>query len=458
MKRILLLLAVTAITTSILAQKTQKNTAYAITGLEKGRAGWTEVRLVDLVTGEAIKSIYESSQEIEILNARTGKPVRKQEFKYATNINTPPRQMVMTRILKDGTKETVKVSYAESKVSADKPFATTSAACAYDKKHERLYYTPMGINQLRYIDLKAKTPRVYYFEDDAFGALSSRHDVANQITRMVIASDGNGYALTNNAEHLFRFTTGKNPSISDLGNLTDAEGNAISIHSRSLYGGDIIADTKENLYLVSSNRHVFKISIDSKMATYLGPITGLPRGFTTNAATVESGTNVIVASSNSTIGYYKFDLKTLTAEKTTSSASVFNASDLAGATLLSEKKKKEKNQEVPKLLVDKKSDKTVASQKQPVPENIAINRISVFPNPVTNGFVRISFEDQPAGKYQIQFMDMSGKMISTQDVTVNGKMQVETFSHPKLMARGNYMLKVINQSTQESITSKILVQ
>lgn len=458
MKRILLLLAVTVITTSILAQKTQKNTAYAITGLEKGRAGWTEVRLVDLATGEAIKSIYESSQEIEILNARTGKPVRKQEAKYASNTTTPPRQMIMTRTLKDGTKETVKVSYAESRISADKPFATTSAACAYDKRHERLYYTPMGINQLRYIDLKSKTPRVYYFEDDAFGALSSRHDVSNQITRMVFASDGNGYALTNNAEHLFRFTTGKNPSISDLGPLTDAEGNAVSIHNRSLYGGDIIADTKENLYLISSNRHVFKISIDSRVATYLGPITGLPRGFTTNAATVELGTSIIVASSNSTIGYYKFDLKTLIAEKITSSESVFNASDLAGAALLNEKKKKERKQDVPQPLVDKKLAQAIPAQKQPVQENVSINRISVFPNPVTNGFVRISFEDQPAGKYQIQFMDISGKMISTQDVTVNGKLQVETFSHPRLMARGNYMLKVVNQSTQEAITSKILVQ
>ncbi|HEY0732073.1 MAG TPA: T9SS type A sorting domain-containing protein [Chitinophagaceae bacterium] len=458
MKRILLLLAVTAITTSIFAQKTQKNSAYAITGLEKGRAGWTEVRLVDLTTGESIKSIYESAQEIEILNARTGKPVRKQEAKYAANTVTPMRQMVMTRTLKDGTKETVKVSYAETKVSADKPFATTSAACAYDKKHERLYYTPMGINQLRYIDLKSKSPRVYYFEDDVFGALSSRHDVANQITRMVIASDGNGYALTNNAAHLFRFTTGKNPSISDLGALSDAEGNLVSIHNRSLYGGDIIADTKENLYLVSSNRHVFKISIDSRIATYLGPITGLPRGFTTNAATVESGTSIVVASSNSTIGYYKFDLKTLIAEKITSSQSVFNASDLAGATLLNEKKKKERNQNVPQTLVDKKISETVTAQKQPGPENVIMNKISVFPNPVTNGYVRISFEDQPAGKYQIQFMDISGKMISTQDVTVNGKLQVETFSHPRLMSRGNYMLKVVNQSTQEAITSKILVQ
>ena len=95
---------------------------------------------------------------------------------------------------------------------------------AYDKKHERLYYTPMGINQLRYIDLKSN--KIYYFENEPFGTVSGPGDGANQICRMVIASDGNGYALTNDANHLIRFTTGKNPVITDLGALTDDASNA----------------------------------------------------------------------------------------------------------------------------------------------------------------------------------------------------------------------------------------
>ena len=502
-RKILLLSAMMAFTTTLLAQKNQRNTAYAITGVDKGHSSWTEVRQVDLSTGEVVKTIYESSQEVEILNARTGKPVGKQEAKYLTssgnagtgnalgtgnviivdnlkvktnvntnvntkinsNINThvnqDPHQVIIIRKTKDGQEETVRVAYKKNTISADKPFATTSAALAYDKKHERLYYTPMGINQLRYIDLKSKTPRIYYFEDEAFGALTSRHDVANQITRMVIASDGDGYALTNNAEHLFRFTTGKNPTITDLGSINDAPGNAVSVHNRSLYGGDMIADTKENLYLISANRHVFKIDLDTRTATYVGAISGLPRGFTTNAAIVESGSNIIVASSNSTVGYYKFDLNSLAAEKISASESVFNASDLAAATLVNEKKKKEKKQSEPEQLVvvDKKENKVAAAQEEPAQEDVTpVNRISVYPNPVTSGFVKISFEDQPAGKYQIQFMDIAGKMISTQDVNISSKLQVEEFRHPRLMARGNYLLKVVNQTTQEAITNKILVQ
>ena len=45
------------------------------------------------------------------------------------------------------------------------PFATGVAAAAYDKKHNRLYFTPMFVDQLRYIDLK--TMKVYYVTGSA---------------------------------------------------------------------------------------------------------------------------------------------------------------------------------------------------------------------------------------------------------------------------------------------------
>src|SRR4030095_17252316 len=77
------------------------------------------------------------------------------------------------------------------------PFATYSAAAAYDKKHNRLYYTPMFINELRYIELDAKLGRIYYFDNEKFSNAENMTQEANQITRMVIGADGHGYALTN---------------------------------------------------------------------------------------------------------------------------------------------------------------------------------------------------------------------------------------------------------------------
>src|SRR5687768_1401278 len=62
------------------AQKKQKQaTAFAITGMQKGQSAWTEVRLIDVATGEEVKTIYQSAQEIPVMNARTGKPIVKKE-------------------------------------------------------------------------------------------------------------------------------------------------------------------------------------------------------------------------------------------------------------------------------------------------------------------------------------------------------------------------------------------
>jgi len=493
--KILLFLAVSAPFLSLHAQKKEKKvTAYAITGVQKGSSSWTEVRLVDVITGEEVKTINQSKQEVPVLNARTGKPIVKKDIASAEakTVASPeaPREDVFTRRValsttesKDAPKVVVDVKELNAtkvttctqpdgsmvkvirmertlapKVQTDKPFATASAACAYDRKHERLYYTPMGINQLRYIDLKSGEAKVYFFEDEAFGAVKSSRDVANQITRMVIASDGNGYALSNNAEHLVRFTTKKKAEITDRGALTDDPANgANSIRNSNNYGGDMIADTKDNLYLITANRAVYKIDLDSKVATYKGQIQGLPRGFSTNGAMVEEGTKIIVCSSNSTQGYFRFDLNTLQAEKISTASSVFNASDLASGAFVSEKKKKEEKQEVVTTEQPVEQKQETASAEKTKPQEMLSNKISVYPNPVSNGVFRLSLEDQLPGKYNVQLVDVSGKMIFSQDVVVNNKTQIEEFRLPQMVTTGTYFVKVSSANKTLSV-NKLLVQ
>jgi hypothetical protein len=326
---------------------------------------------------------------------------------------------------------------------------------AYDKKHERLYYTPMGINQLRYIDLKSN--KIYYFENEPFGTVNGTGDAANQICRMVIASDGNGYALSNDGNHLIRFTTGKDPVITDLGALTDDATNAAySVHSRKGYGGDMIADASGNLYLLQANRNVFKIVIDSKVATYMGTIKGLPDGFSTNGAMVEEGSKVIVASSESAIGYFRFDLTTMQAEKVSTTASVFNASDLANERLAFAKKKKDKkNEEEPKQQQQVTEEVT---KKSPLQNSIVSNGISVYPNPVTNGLVKVSFADQPAGKYSVDLIDITGKLIQSKEVNINSSMHVEEIRIPRSVSGGSYLLKINGVNNNVSFTNKLVVQ
>jgi Secretion system C-terminal sorting domain len=488
-QKTLLLFVMSLFITTTFAQQNKKQketTGYAITAYEKGGRNWKEVKLVNIVTGEELQSVYNSKAELQPLNARTGKPVVKKETpavqelrldqakqrrvvnldqelntvqpqEHRIHITSPDGNSLRTHTI-EGTNYTI--HYRIKREATDKPFATNSAAMAYDKKHERLYYTPMGINQLRYIDLKSKTPAVYYFEDEAFGTVSGFGDAPNQITRMVIASDGNGYALTNDGNHLIKFTTGKKPVITDLGALTDDAANAkFSVHSRGGYGGDMIADNKEKLYLITANRNVYKIDISTKVAKHLGTIKGLPQGFSTNGAMVEEGTKVIVASSENTIGYYRFDINTLQAEKVSSSSTVYNASDLANGNLLNDKKKKEKKEEpVEEVKPEVKPDIAEKTARDITDELRSNSGISVFPNPVTNKRARISFDDIPAGKYSVQVIDLGGKLVSNQQVNVQTKGQISEIKLPASITAGTYLVNVSNEAGKISKSVKLIVE
>lgn len=475
MRQILLLFVTTAVVTSLSAQKRNKlaapSTGYAITAVEKGGRSWKEVRQIDAVTGQTIKTIYDSKQEPEALNARTGKPVEKKElpapktymqtFRSAAPLVAEKKKVLNLDQELDKAHGNQVHTYTRTVVirhaiSHDRPFATNSAAMAYDKKHDRLYYTPMSINQLRYIDLK--DGKVYFFEHEAFGVVQGMGDLQNQVTRMAIASDGNGYALTNDANHLLRFTTGKNPVITDLGAVADAAGNTFSVHSKNGYGGDMIADASGNLYLLTAGRQVFKINIESMAAQHLGAIKGLPPGFSTNGAMVEGGSKVIIASSESTAGYYRFDLETLQAEKVSQSADVFNASDLANGNLAFDKKKKDKKQEEAATPLPPAPTEATAAKENDAAELNAKNGIAVFPNPVTEGRVNLSFKAQPAGKYQVQLLDISGRLISSKEVNINSESQVESFRFPELAVRGNYLIRITSEANKVNVTNKILVQ
>ncbi len=476
MKRKLLLLS--AVCLSVGTAQAQIK-AYAITGSQKGSSNWSEVRLVDVATGDELQTIYKNAQEIEKLNARTGKPIAKKEL-TANSTTVAAPTVTVYRTEGDNKMVIVRKSISPTAmIQSDAPFATSSAALAYDKKHDRLYYTPMGINELRYIDMKSKTIKVYYFEGESFGALKSRGDVPNQITRMVIGSDGKGYALSNNADHLIQFETDKKPDVKDLGALTDDPANGVnSIHSTGNYGGDIIADAFGGLYLIGANAKVFKIDIKTLTATYKGRIKGLPAGFSTNGAAVEKDGegSVVVCSSTSTSGYFRFDLQTLQAEKASSGETVFNASDLANGFLAySKKNKPEEPKEEPKQVVAVKEQPsepnnttnstatpqntvTTAQRGTPQQQQMVEGTISVYPNPVTTGVTKVSFKDYVSGRYQVQVMDISGKLLSTQTVNVNNKLQVEELRLPQYISKGSYMVKVINEESKVVGVNPIIVQ
>ncbi len=118
--------------------------AYAITDLTKEGSGWNALRKLDLQTGEYSSILLNGS-----------------DAKTAVYHSVSKKKIAQLTDARFGT-------------MLQAPFSTGVAAAAYDRKNNRLYFTPMFIDQLRYIDLK--TMRVYYVADEAFTKLGNMHN------------------------------------------------------------------------------------------------------------------------------------------------------------------------------------------------------------------------------------------------------------------------------------------
>lgn len=401
-----LLLSSTFVSLSIAAVAQDANSTFAITGKGVGDFSWVNIRQVNIKTGQLEKTIYENS----------ARPVMTSSISMGVNNLTQVPAM----------------GYGV-------------AAAAYDKVHNRLYYTQMHFGELSYIDLDKKEPAFNFA-----GALISRNSASllteeSHFTRMVINADGYGYAITNDANHLVRFTTGRKPVITDLGNLIDDENNkGISVHNRcTSWGGDMIADAFNKIYIITASHQVFSVDVDTRIAKHIGTITGLPAGYSTNGAAVDNDGNIVLSSANIFEGYYRIRINDFAAVRIEGSDKTYNASDLANGNLLFQKEYDAKNK---------------FETKPVVPIEFAKTDSKVFPNPVTGSEFRVLLDGYNAGTYTIIVTDLSGKSVMSRRVNYSGKMQVETVKVERLLGKGMYFVKVTGSSNEVIFTEKIMVQ
>lgn len=385
--------------------------AYVVTDLNKDGVNWSVLRKIDLHT---------NAYSDVLLN---GNDVTQPVYDAVTK-----KQFITP------------VTDARFGTTANAAFGTGVAAIAFDKKNNRLYYTPMFIDQLRYIDLK--TLKVYVINDIGIDALKVKaSDQSNIVTRMAIASDGNGYALTNDGNHLVQFTMGRKTAITDMGSLVDdPENKNVSIHnSCSSFGGDMIADNDDNLYVFSARNHVFRINIETRVATYLGIVSGLPENFTINGAAVGTDNKILIASATTNNALYTVDNKTWAASIVNAPANPWRSADLATSNLLDTKK----YTPAPALIA--------------ATEDISDSRIQLYPNPVTTNQFTIQF-NQPQGKYSILISDVLGRQTLRVEANVKGKGQIQSVDLPPATKKGVYLVKVIDEQSNVVMSKKVLLQ
>ncbi|HSK12490.1 MAG TPA: T9SS type A sorting domain-containing protein, partial [Phnomibacter sp.] len=312
--------------------------------------------------------------------------------------------------------------------------------------NDRLYYSTMFSGDLRYINV-GKGTSTYYQVAKIYQSVPLPNNVpVNQnnqgpvVTRMVAGADGYVYGLSNDGNGFFRISTrAKNPEVENLGALIDdAKNEAMSVHaSCSSWGGDLVASADGDLYLFSMYQQVFRIDPNSRIATYVGRITGLPGDFSINGAAVQEDGSVMLSSA-SKAGQLAFmaNPEDLQAEIKTVPG-WFNTSDLASGYMLNEKKTS--------VVVGEFDRSSKASG------------VGVYPNPVTNGEIIVHFKDGMNGRYSLDLFDIGGGSKFQSSVHLNGQAQRVPLRTGTL-AQGIYLLRVLSPEDRQVETIKVMIR
>jgi hypothetical protein len=322
--------------------------------------------------------------------------------------------------------------------------AVNVAAAGYAAGSRQIFFIPLDMPELRWVYSTNSS------ETPVFSAVRSslleRLDLTkteNQITRMTVNKQGVGYAMTNDAMHLFEFSTGDNPVIRDLGAIIDASSNGqMSIHQTcTSFGGDMVAGDDGKLYLISLRNHIFEIDPVGRIANYIGAIKGLPNSFTSNGAAALSNGDLILSSSFGNQGFYTVNPMTWESKKLfTGEQYEQNMSDLASGYLLARR---------PRTLSNGNDGMNAGTN----------GSIHVYPNPLNSGKDLQFTTDIPlSGDHQIQLIDLSGKIIENQKITLTENARQFNVRFTSQFTQGTYFIKLSDMNGKTVETSKLIIQ
>ncbi|WP_304344350.1 T9SS type A sorting domain-containing protein [Chryseobacterium koreense] len=255
MKRKLFTLAMLAFAASIFAQQD----VYALTGKSTQAIQFSDFRAIDVNHGISGQIIFSSESAPNV-------------FSQVQNRNV-----------------------TEIQNTFNNSQAVSMASLAYDQLNGKLIYIPMFSGNIYVLDQKSKN--ITLVESQVIKTTAC--DLASHITRMTAGADGNIYAMSNSGSQLIQISKKDGKYISvDLGLVKDDSGNgenSLKVVTKG-FGGDMVADQANNLYVFSASGNVFKLSLKSMTAKFIGKISGLPENYSVNGAAVNANGNVVVAS------------------------------------------------------------------------------------------------------------------------------------------------------------------
>ena len=312
---------------------------------------------------------------------------------------------------------------SEDNKSSANALSSQVAALAMDGRG-KLVYMPMFSSNIYILD--SKTKDITLLENNLSNPTSC--DTGSQFSRMTIGADGNVYALSNSGAQLLKifYKDGKY-AVTDLGIVKDDSGNVDNQLSKMQtgFGGDMIADDNNNFYVFSAFGSVFKVSLNTMKARFIGKIKSLPENFSINGAAVNSEGEIVLASAKG-CAFHTLNLETLQAEKMNNNLDM-PIYDFGSSYIL----------KTNKVAVD-------------------INKNDIYPTQVSDGFVNVRIANNQKGNANVKVFSTSGNLVSNQ--TINNISNSENRIELGKLVSGVYVINVESENGKTIISKKIIVK
>ncbi|WP_447951413.1 T9SS type A sorting domain-containing protein [Chryseobacterium koreense] len=386
MKRKLFTLAMLAFAAGIFAQQD----VYALTGKSSQAIQFSDFRAIDVNHGISGQIIFSSESAPQV-------------FSQVQNRNV-----------------------TETQNTFNNSQAVSMASLAYDQANGKLIYIPMFSGNIYVLDQKSKN--ITLVESQAIKTTSC--DLASHITRMATGADGNIYAMSNSGSQLIQISRKDGKYISvDLGMVKDdsANGeNSLKVVTKG-FGGDIVADLANNLYVFSASGNVFKVSLKSMTAQFIGKTSGLPENYSVNGAAVNSQGNVVVASAKGE-QMYEVAITDLQAKPIAGNLKL-PIYDLASPFLIGEKL-----------------------------NLVSATGSDIYPTKVTEDQINVRIDGKKLhGNISVEVYDFSGVRILQKTLSNIQKINPQSVDLNNLKS-GIYVVSVLDQNGQVLMSKKIYVE
>lgn len=367
-----------------------------------------------------------AQQEIFAISGRTPQKIEFNDFRSLSADGTSASSIFGYQSESQVMSQQRKTAVAEDKNAYGNAQAAQMAALAYDASGKNLMYMPMFSSHIYVLNVISK--KITLVENSA--ALVSPCDINSHITRMTAAKDGSVYALNNVGTQLLQIkNTNGEYTVKNLGTVENDASNGKNSFSvmETGFGGDMIADTENNLYVISGAGNIFKISTRNMKAVFVGKILGLPEQFTVNGGAVGADGKIIVGSAKG-FSLFSFSLENLQATALPSRENL-PVYDLASQFFLNDRKM------APKIS----------------------SGIDLYPTKVDDGKITVQLND-PKIKSDIQLtiFDVTGRLALQKTLSVQSAYSKHEVVLSEIMA-GTYLVMLSDESGRNIFSKKIII-